>query len=505
MTAPAPGPTRNYDLLFAAGASVVAFVLVIACFAPRFMHWSWIDLDPSQHHAPDFNRAIDTLRQLEHPLTPIANPTNRVINWRLLFPLVGHLLRLPRWAFLSLPALGCLLVLGYVALLVRREGGTRWTAFAATALTGTTSWFFVSTGWLAYFDSWYVLGLLVATFSRSRIATSAACVLSPWVDERFVLTLPLVILVRGIYAGALEGGVSKRLRSDALLFFALLAPYCSLRLIALVTAQDPGSAAHLRGHLATIHSAGTLINGLWSGLRALWLFLIAAPVLLAIRGRYVHAVLLVLLVAATAAVNVSIAADLSRAASPVVPAAMLGIILLVRAGPDRALWPIAAALAFNLLVPARHVIAGWGEGIAILPLHVELGRLAHPPKHIAVLHLARAVKLGAQRQPTRALAEIETAIRIDPGSAVAQISKGLLLDELGKTAEAAKSYDRAVSLAPEVPEAYAQRARFRTAHGDIKSAVEDLRAAIDLTPDASPERQALSRSLARLLRSTGAP
>ena len=30
--------------------------------------------------------------------------------------------------------------------------------------------------------------------------TSAACVLSPWVDERFVLTLPLVILVRGISA-----------------------------------------------------------------------------------------------------------------------------------------------------------------------------------------------------------------------------------------------------------------------------------------------------------------
>ena len=143
-------------------------MLVIACFAPRFMHWSWIDLDSSEHHAPEFNRAIDTLRQLEHPFMPITNPTNRVINWRLLFPLLGHLLHLPRWAFLALPSLGCLLVLGYVALLVRREGGTRWTAITATALTGTTSWFFVSTGWLAYFDSWYVLGLLVATFSRSH-------------------------------------------------------------------------------------------------------------------------------------------------------------------------------------------------------------------------------------------------------------------------------------------------------------------------------------------------
>jgi tetratricopeptide (TPR) repeat protein len=250
---------------------------------------------------------------------------------------------------------------------------------------------------------------------------------------------------------------------------------------------------------------GTLIDGLWSGLRALWLILIAAPVLLTIKGRHVQAVLLVIFVAATAAANVAIAADLSRAASPLIPAAMLGIILLVRAIPDRALWPIAAALAFNLIAPARHVIAGWGEGIAILPLHVELDRLEHPPQHIAMMHLTRAVRLGAQRQPTRALAEIETAIRIDPGSAVAQISKGMFLDELGNTAEAAKCYDRAVSLAPAVPEAYAQRARFRAVHGDLKSAVEDLRAAIDLTPEASPERQALSRSLAQLLRSTGAP
>jgi hypothetical protein len=131
------------DLRFATLASALAFILVVACFAPRFVHWSWIDLDSAEHHPPEFNRAIDTLRQLEHPFTPITNPTNRVINWRLLFPLLGHVMRLPQWAFLALPSLGCLLTLGYVALLVRREGGTRPDAFAATVLTATTSWFFV--------------------------------------------------------------------------------------------------------------------------------------------------------------------------------------------------------------------------------------------------------------------------------------------------------------------------------------------------------------------------
>src|SRR5262249_13710695 len=151
---PSPGPTPRDDFLFAIVASLLAFVLSIAFFAPRFMHWNWIDLDSDEHHPPEFNRAIDTLRQLEHPFTPITNPTNAVINWRLLFPMLGHILRLPpRW-FLALPALGCLLVLWYVAILVRHEGGTRLSALAATALSATTSWFFVSTGWLAYFDSW---------------------------------------------------------------------------------------------------------------------------------------------------------------------------------------------------------------------------------------------------------------------------------------------------------------------------------------------------------------
>jgi tetratricopeptide (TPR) repeat protein len=503
VTSPAPGPAPRDDFLFAMVASLLAFVLSIACFAPRFMLWSWIDLDPDEHHPPEFNRAIDTLRQLDHPFTPIANPTNAVINWRLLFPLLGHVLRLPRWAFLALPSLGCLLVLAYVAILVRRDGGTRLATLAATALSATTSWFFVSTGWLAYFDSWYVLGLLVAAFSRSTVAAAAACLLCPWVDERFVLSLPLVVLVRGIRAGTLERGVSKRFRSEVLLFVALVAAYCTLRLIALLTAQDLGSAAHLRGRLASVHLTGEVIDGLWSGLRALWAFAIAAPILLARRQRLVQAALLALLVVATAAANAPIAADLSRAASTLVPAAVLGIVLVVRAEPKRAVWPLAAALAFNLLTPARHVIEGWREGIEILPLHVELNRLKHPPQQLALFHLARAGKFGKERQPMRALAEIETASRIDPTMAVVHLSKALLLDEMGKTAEAAACYDRAVSLAPGVPEAYFQRARFRIAHGEKNAAAEDLRAAIDLTPTASPTREALNRSLAQLLRSTG--
>jgi Tetratricopeptide repeat len=492
-------------LLFAIAASAFTFVLTIARFAPRLVYWSWLDLGSAEHHVPEFNRAIDTLRQLEQPFVPITNPTNSVINWRLLFPILGHLLHLPRWAFLALPSVGCLLVLGYVAHLVRREGGTRWSAIMATALCATTSWFFVSTGWLAYFDSWYVLGLLVATFSRSRYSAAAACLLAPWIDERFVLALPLVVTIRGVSAGTLDGGISERFRSEGMLFFALMVPYCSLRLLALATAQDLGSAAHLRNHFATVHHAGEVIFGLWSGLRSFWLFVMAAPVLLVSRGRMVQAGLLVLLVVATVAASVSIATDLSRATSTVIPAAVLGIILSLRTGSRLTSLALAATLAFNLLAPARHVVEGWRVGARILPLHTEIARVQKPPPPVAFLHLSRAAKLGEQRQPTHALAELEAAIKIDPMLRAAHLGKGMLLDELGRTAEAARSFDRAVSIAPGLPDAYALRARFRFSHGEPEAAIEDFRVAIDLAPAGSPARESMRRALDELLRSTSAP
>ena len=66
----------------------------------------------------------------------------------------------------------------------------------ATLLFATLPWFFVSSGWLGYFDSWYVLGLVAAAFVPSRWVLGAVAVLTPWVDERFLLALPVILLIR---------------------------------------------------------------------------------------------------------------------------------------------------------------------------------------------------------------------------------------------------------------------------------------------------------------------
>ncbi len=96
ITVERPTGTARTNLIVPMAASLAAFVVVILFFAPRFMLWPWLDLDSAERQAPEFNRAIDTLRQLDHPFVRITNPTNQVINWRLLFPVLGHYLNLPR-------------------------------------------------------------------------------------------------------------------------------------------------------------------------------------------------------------------------------------------------------------------------------------------------------------------------------------------------------------------------------------------------------------------------
>jgi hypothetical protein len=496
-----PGATAVANFLVPAATSLAAFVLVIACFAPRFVLWPFVDLESAEVHPPEFNRAIDSLRQLDNPFVPITNPKNRVINWRLIFPVIGHYLHLPHWAYLSLPTLGCLVVLAYVAHLVRRESGTWWSALAASALCGSTSWFFVSTGWLAYFDSWCVLGMLVAAFGRSKLATGLACLLTPWVDERFLLTLPLLVVVRAIYSGE----TAKRSLSDALRFSSLVAPYCALRFIALVTEQDQGSTVHLREHLATVHSAREIALGMWSGLRALWAFVAIAPVLLFRKGRVAGAAILLVAIAGTLLASVPLAHDLSRTTSTLVPPAVLGIILLVRLRPSLAGWPIAVALAFNLLMPAQHIVEGWEHPGHINPLHVEIALFRHPPRLMAGLHLTRAGALAVRGRLSAALAEAEEALLINPTSASAHLSRGMILTDLGRLREASADYDAAVRLAPQQSDVFIFRARFRRAQRQPAAAEQDYQSALNLMPEGSPDRVALKNEVAKMLGRSGAP
>jgi tetratricopeptide (TPR) repeat protein len=232
---------------------------------------------------------------------------------------------------------------------------------------------------------------------------------------------------------------------------------------------------------------------------------VIAPVLLLAQHRAVRAALLVLAVAATVAVNVAIANDLSRSASTVIPAAVLGIVLLVRARISLADWLVPAALAFNLLTPAWHVLATWDGAIRIAPVYYELNRLKHPSPQMVGPQLSRAAMFARRGRLRKSLAEVETAIRINPTSALANINRGVLLHDLGRPAEAAACYDAAVGLAPHHPDVFRERARFLLATGHLAAAEQDLRTAIDLAPAGSALRAAIQLELAQMQRALGKP
>lgn len=161
-------------------AAVAAFFAINYFFCPRFVMWRGLDL-PDAWYFPELNRAVDALQQIRNPFAPIDHPSNDVLQWRLLFPLLAYCLAIPDFVYLILPHIGCVVTLGWVAKLMLDHTGSGWIAFLGAVMIGTTSWFFVSTGWLAYFDSWYILGLLLASFHRSHWLLVASCILVPWI------------------------------------------------------------------------------------------------------------------------------------------------------------------------------------------------------------------------------------------------------------------------------------------------------------------------------------
>ncbi len=207
--------------------AIFVSLLVTVRFCPRFNYWPGLYIGAAMPD-PEFDRAISSLAQLEHPWAPVDAPFHKVIRWRLLLPLLWHYARLPTWLYLLVPQIGCVLTLWLVATLAfERSANWPWTGIT-TILFAALPWFFVSSGWLTYFDSWCVLGLLTASFVPSRILLALACLLTPWIDERFVLALPVIALTRF--------AVFDR-TADLAILFAASVPYPMIRAVAYLAGE----------------------------------------------------------------------------------------------------------------------------------------------------------------------------------------------------------------------------------------------------------------------------
>lgn len=480
-----------------AGIAVLAAMVALFVFTPRFGVWRGLGL-PKAWQFPELNRALVALQQLQHPLAPITNNSNLVIQWRLLFPLLGHALSLPPWIYLALPQLGCLLVLGYVAALMLRQGHESGSALAATVLFATCSWFFISTGWLAYFDAWYVLGMLLVAFSPSRATVIGAILTAPWVDERFVIALPLCLLVRDRQSAANAVQSSSRPRWDEWKWYGVaLLPWLFLRLGFVLSNYDQVSAQYtwnqmaanpVRDHTRPI----AYLKGLWEGLRWAWVLVLAWPFLeMRHHGRRLAGLVPAVVLVLTLGTVLAVADDLSRSVSIVVPVILLGL-LLVRLHHPICLKPVLFGLCgLNLLFPAATIVGNYTYPIFYLYSSWELARVP-PPELNAQVYREAGVALLNRNDAVRAYECFTLAIRIQADYAEAYSSRAVANISLGRPAAALADADHALALQPQLLDALWNRAGIRKQMGDLRGALADNEAALKVAPfDWSYRAQAL--------------
>ncbi len=419
---------------------------VICDFCPTFANWRGLG-NYIAHRAPEYGRANALLMQTDSPFEKSFDPLHRVIAWRLLFPVLWHYLHLPKMWLLAMPQVGCVAVLWLVAWLTRRRTAAWSYAILTTILFATFSWFFVSTGWLGYFDSWLVLGLLVAAFVPRFSPFFAACLLTPWIDERFILALPVTLLVRSIALGRVASRDRRAIWHDALAAAAACSPYLAIRLITLAVGDtDPAIYAEAHARIVAYVPASRFIAGLWSGYRAGWVFPVAAAYLVGRQAGWLWGAALGLAVAICAIGGLFIAADMSRTMAMVSPAVLLGIWLAAEAAVSEAHWILPAAVLVNLLFPASHEL--WYQHFPVLSLPTEVARYRGP-----VPGTLRAAEL---------------------------IEEGIALVDAGDLAAGREKYDEAINMQQRYGAAFAHRAALSMRENDADGALADVEEALKI-------------------------
>jgi len=215
----------------------------------------------------EWERAQTYLAQCAHPFATAAEPA---MQWRLLPPLVAHMLRLPGDWPLALPWAGLILFLGALTSSLERITGSRLAAWLSVALFCTSGPVLFITMCNGINDGWWMFGLLSVFSSRRIWAVAAACLFMPWVDERFLLGLPLALCCRHIVLGS----VFPTGRRSLFWIGAASLPYPAVRIFSLMAHSDIVSANFLQGALAHLpHYLPNACFGWWNGYRAGWVLI----------------------------------------------------------------------------------------------------------------------------------------------------------------------------------------------------------------------------------------
>lgn len=484
---------------FLALTSLLTALLICLIFPPRLVLWRGLDI-PEARFTPEVNRAADTLKQVDAPFDPVVNPSNRIIQWRLLFPAIWHSLSLPKTLFLALPHIGCLLVLGMLAHVAYGATGNRLLTIATTALLGSSSWFFVSTGWLTYFDSWLVLGLLVVVFVKPQIALAVTCLLCPWIDERFVIALPLCLMIRFIHFRRIEEKNYRSMYQDALLVVFTAFLYASSRLIMSLSVEDC-SLWYLRGHLVPARIADVpvfrYLEGIWAGVRGGIFFIFLFMCLACAKSSWYWRTALWLIFLTTLAISLVIAGDLSRSMAVFIPLALAGIVLAAREQPRVLRIAVPSMLIIELLLPARHVLTAFT--IPIYSLKTEISMYLAPPDFLTPeFYLLKAIPLANQGKLDKALHFLDNSIILNSKFAPAYFWRASVIAQQGKLSEAIADLGKAIRFDPTLTDAFYLRGILHQTRNETEDAKADLIQALQISEPNWAQRSDCNRRISSI-------
>ncbi|MBI1373101.1 MAG: tetratricopeptide repeat protein [Phycisphaera sp.] len=460
--------------LFIVAVTLAAAAVCVFAASPRFYLWQGLNVT-EMVGLPEINRAVSTQHQIDEPFAPVVNPSNAIIRWRLLFPLLANAASMPFSVYLALPFVGVLLLLGTVTHVVHRDTGDAWLAALSAGLAGTMSWFFVSTGWLTYFDSWYLLGALVVATARPMWAVAAAVLLCPWIDERFVLMLPLCWVARASTSGWVRGRMNGQAIRQSAWVVGLLTPYLLFRVAMMLVGGGASTSGDyltrvLFGEWSAAANLPYVAAGAWYGLRLAW---VVAMVFLLLSKRLSKGSGWVVFVWGGVALglvgNLILTGDYSRSTSVMLPVVIAGIVLAGRLKLPRRRSVLAALLLLNLLLPVAHVFGPRVAAIEWFPSAWHTyrnpeGTLVDPAYHIRGGNLAMQVG-----KPDAAITEFTWAIELDPHNYSALLGRAVAYATVGDWRSALPDIDAAIERAPkDWPEAEPARLLRQRAIGELE-------------------------------------
>jgi len=263
----------------------------------------------------------------------------QALRWRMLIPVVAHDLRLTDRQYLWLPWVGSFILLALVGWYAWRSSHDV-IKFAATVGLFVTSSAWSSGIWgLGCMDPFYLVGLLLVSFSPSPLAVLAACLFCPWIDERFLLALPLCAALRGTDGRGW--------------WWPLLGvlPYCGVRLAALL-AGDTGISDQIAMQGAAFwRFAIWLPIGWWHGWRAAWPLIVLALILVWHRESRLGRWLLASGVACLLVIYF-LAWDSSRSIAVLLPFMVYGVSRFTSRP-----WVLCLLVALNFILPTTFVTA----------------------------------------------------------------------------------------------------------------------------------------------------